>query len=65
MPRDARRRWRRYLVRGGFGIVGLILLANLLYAAKSLAGIDLDPGTHHGDLFPLGNWIYERFKPSG
>lgn len=58
-----RRAWLRRTAFAILAIAGLILVANLMYAAKSLAGIDLDPGTHHGDWFPLGNWIYERFRP--
>ncbi len=40
-------------------LAGLYLLANLLYAAKSLAGVDLDGKGNHGSLFPIGDWIYQ------
>lgn len=40
----------------------VVVVLNLLYAAKSLAGIDLDPSGHNGNLFPLGNWIYHTFR---
>jgi len=42
-------------------LAGLYLLANLLYAAKSLAGVDMDGKGSHGGLFPIGDWIYQSF----
>lgn len=47
------------IVRIALVLAVLYLLANLLYAAKSLSGVDLDGKGSHGALFPLGNWIYE------
>ena len=38
-------------------LLGLFLLANLLYLVKSLVGVNLFPG-HYGAFFPLGDWIY-------
>ncbi len=39
----------------------LFLTANLLYAAKSIAGIDLLPG-HAGAYFPLGSEICRAMR---
>jgi len=45
--------------------VGLLLIANFAYFVKSAAGIDLDPGRHHGNLFPLGDFMYQAWLRRG
>ncbi|GEM_PF-3257278 len=45
-----------------FGVVfALFVLANLLYAGKSMMGIDLFPG-HAGNYFAAGSGIYHSFN---
>lgn len=53
---------RRERVLRGVKIAAVLFLgANLAYALKSAMGINLDPRHgpegHHGDLFPMGEWL--------
>jgi len=36
-------------------------IANILYFAKSAAGINILPG-HNGGFFPLGDWLWHLSK---
>jgi len=60
MPKTDKKKWLKMLAI----VLGLYFLANMAYFIKSAAGIDLDPGRHHGGIFPLGDMLFRWWTSS-